>query len=395
MRIKVLSVFGTRPEAIKMAPVVLALQADPRFESRVCVTAQHRQMLDQVLALFGITPDRDLDLMQPGQDLFDVTSRVLLAMRDVIREERPNILLVQGDTTTCLAAALAAFYENVPVGHVEAGLRTGNLRAPFPEEANRAMVSRIATLHFAPTEWSRQNLLSEGIPDTAIHVTGNTVIDALLMVRDKVVTADPGRWREQFGEELFGRISDPARRMILVTGHRRESFGQGFVDLCTAIRDLARTHRDWDFVYPVHLNPNVRQPVFDILGHEANVALIEPQDYEPFVWLMVQCDLILTDSGGIQEEAPSLGKPVLVMRDTTERPEAVKSNTSRLVGTETAQIIQGVLDLFAAEENLAKGPLLTNPYGDGKSATRILAIVGDCPLLAHSSAQFGTKSAPR
>ena len=347
LRKKVLSVFGTRPEAIKMAPVVLALAADPRFESRVCVTAQHRQMLDQVLTLFGITPDRDLDVMQPGQDLFDVTSRVLLAMRDVLREERPDLVLVQGDTTTCFATALAAFYENVPVGHVEAGLRTGNLRAPFPEEGNRAMVSRIATLHFAPTEWSRQNLLREGIPDAAIHVTGNTVIDALLMVRDKVLAADPSRWRAQFGADLFGRITDPARRMILVTGHRRENFGQGFVDLCTAIRDLARAHPDWDFVYPVHLNPNVQKPVLEILGGLPNVALIAPQDYEPFVWLMVQCDLILTDSGGIQEEAPSLGKPVLVMRETTERPEAVEAGVVRLVGTGRDAIRGGVTTLLA------------------------------------------------
>jgi UDP-N-acetylglucosamine 2-epimerase (non-hydrolysing) len=372
LTIKVLSVFGTRPEAIKMAPVVLALQADPRFESRVCVTAQHRQMLDQVLTLFGITPDRDLDLMQSGQDLFDVTSRVLLAMRGVIREERPDILLVQGDTTTCFATALAAFYANVPVGHVEAGLRTGNLRAPFPEEGNRTMVSRIATLHFAPTEWSRQNLLRESIPDTAIHVTGNTVIDALLMVRDKVVASDPETWRERFGAELVGRIMDPARRMILVTGHRRENFGQGFVDLCTAIRDLARAHRNWDFVYPVHLNPNVQQPVRDILGHDANVALIDPQNYAPFVWLMVQCDLILTDSGGIQEEAPSLGKPVLVMRETTERPEAVDVGTVKLVGTSRLSIVNNLTRLLGDQAAYASMANATNPYGDGEASRRVV-----------------------
>jgi UDP-N-acetylglucosamine 2-epimerase (non-hydrolysing) len=371
---KILSVFGTRPEAIKMAPVVLALQADPRFESRVCVTAQHRQMLDQVLSLFGIVPDRDLDVMQPGQDLYDVTSRVLLAMRDVLREERPDMVLVQGDTTTCFAAALAAFYENVPVGHVEAGLRTWNLRAPFPEEANRAMVSRIATLHFAPTEWSRQNLLREGVPDSAIHVTGNTVIDALLMVRDKVLAADPSRWRSHFGDELHGRITDPRRKMILVTGHRRENFGQGFQDLCSAIRDLAEAHRDWDFVYPVHLNPNVQKPVFEILGGQPNVTLIAPQDYEPFVWLMNQCDLILTDSGGIQEEAPSLGKPVLVMRETTERPEALETGVVKLVGTRPDSISKAVTTAF--EQNDVES-LRANPYGDGQAADRIARLIAE------------------
>lgn len=371
---KILSVFGTRPEAIKMAPVVLALQADPRFESRVCVTAQHRQMLDQVLDLFGIVPDRDLDVMQPGQDLYDVTSRVLLAMRDVLREERPDMVLVQGDTTTCFAAALAAFYENIPVGHVEAGLRTWNLRAPFPEEANRAMVSRIATLHFAPTEWSRQNLLREGVSDSAIHVTGNTVIDALLMVRDKVVAADPSRWRAQVGDELYGRITDPGRKLILVTGHRRENFGQGFQDLCSAIRDLAQAHSDWDFVYPVHLNPNVQKPVFEILGGMLNVTLIAPQDYEPFVWLMNQCDLILTDSGGIQEEAPSLGKPVLVMRETTERPEALEAGVVRLVGTRPDSICKVVTK--ALEQNDVES-LRANPYGDGKAADRIARLISE------------------
>jgi UDP-N-acetylglucosamine 2-epimerase (non-hydrolysing) len=320
-------------------------------------------------------PDRDLDLMRPGQDLFDVTARVLLAMRDVIRAERPDLVLVQGDTTTCFAASLAAFYENVAVGHVEAGLRTGNLRAPFPEEANRAMVSRVASLHFAPTEWARGNLLREGVPDAAIHVTGNTVIDALLMVRDKVLATDPARWRTQFGDALFGSITDPTRRLILVTGHRRETFGQGFVDLCSAIRDLARAHPDWDFVYPVHLNPNVQQPVLAILGHEANVALIAPQDYAPFVWLMVQADLILTDSGGIQEEAPSLGKPVLVMRETTERPEAVEAGTVRLVGT-SRETIAGAVELLLGDPvAYAAMANSSNPYGDGRAAGRIVAAI--------------------
>jgi UDP-N-acetylglucosamine 2-epimerase (non-hydrolysing) len=368
-----------------MAPVVLAFREDSRFESRICVTAQHREMLDQVLAVFGIVPDRDLDLMRPGQDLFDVTARVLLAMRDVIREERPDLVLVQGDTTTCFAASLAAFYENVAVGHVEAGLRTGNLRAPFPEEANRAMVSRVASLHFAPTEWARGNLLREGVPDAAIHVTGNTVIDALLMVRDKVLATDPARWRTQFGDALFGSITDPTRRLILVTGHRRENFGQGFVDLCSAIRDLARAHPDWDFVYPVHLNPNVQQPVLAILGHEANVALIAPQDYAPFVWLMVQADLILTDSGGIQEEAPSLGKPVLVMRETTERPEAVEAGTVRLVGTSRKAITDSVETLLGDPAAYAAMANASNPYGDGRAAERIVdAITIDAAVHSTS-----------
>jgi UDP-N-acetylglucosamine 2-epimerase (non-hydrolysing) len=390
LRIKVLSVFGTRPEAIKMAPVVLSLQSDPRFESRVCVTAQHRRMLDQVLTLFGIIPDRDLDLMQPGQDLFDVTSRVLLGMRDVIREERPDILLVQGDTTTCFAAALAAFFENVSVGHIEAGLRTGNLRAPFPEEANRAMVSRIAPVHFAPTEWSRQNLLRESISDAAIHVTGNTVIDALLKVRDRILASDPSGWRVHFGADLFDRITNPARRLILITGHRRENFGQGFVHLCTAIRDLARTNRDWDFVYPVHLNPNVQQPVLSILGDESNVTLIAPQDYEPFVWLMMQCDLILTDSGGIQEEAPSLGKPVLLMREATERPEAVESGTVLLVGTSVPSISHGVITLLGNADVYASMSRFANPYGHGGAARAIADTLATLSRGAASSfADFG------
>ncbi len=374
-RQRVLSIFGTRPGAIKMAPVVLALQADARFESRVCVTAQHREMLDQVLRLFGIVPDRDLDLMQPGQDLFDVTSRVLLGMREVLRAERPDLVLVQGDTTTCFAAALAAFYENIPIGHVEAGLRTGNLRAPFPEEANRAMVSRLAWLHFAPTEASRRNLMHEGVAEAAIHVTGNTVIDALLMTRDRVDAADPVRWRDLFGVALFDRIVDPHRRLVLVTGHRRENFGQGFEDLCSAIAELATEHEDWDFIYPVHLNPNVQEPVLRLLSGRGNVHLIEPQDYAPFVWLMCRCDLILTDSGGIQEEAPSLGKPVLVMRDTTERPEAVDAGTVRLVGTTRAKITHQVNALLLQPEARAAMNQIPNPYGDGRAAQRIVRAV--------------------
>ncbi len=369
---RVLSIFGTRPEAIKMAPVVLGLRDTPGFESRVCVTAQHREMLDPVLKLFGIVPDHDLDIMQQGQDLFDVTARVLVALREVLRQERPDLVLVQGDTTTCFAGALAAFYEGTPIGHIEAGLRTGNLRAPFPEEANRAMVSRIADLHFAPTERSRQNLLAENIPDARITVTGNTVIDALLWVRDKVLREPESHWREHFGDALHARIADRARRLVLITGHRRENFGQGFVDLCHAIRDLAQAHPDWDLIYPVHLNPNVRKPVYDILARLDNVALIEPLDYAPFVWLMNAADLILTDSGGVQEEAPSLGKPVLVMREVTERPEAVEAGTVRLVGTDRTRIVGSVEELLSSHVGYQAMARAHNPYGDGQAVARIL-----------------------
>jgi UDP-N-acetylglucosamine 2-epimerase (non-hydrolysing) len=287
------------------------------------------------------------------------------------------MILVQGDTTTCFAAALASFYENIPVGHIEAGLRTGNLRAPFPEEANRAMVSRIARLHFAPTEWAKQNLLSEGISAAAIHVTGNTVIDALMMMRDRVLAADTARWQNCFGADLYDRIVDRTRQMILVTGHRRENFGQGFVDLCTAIRDLARSRPDWDFVYPVHLNPNVQRPVLDILGRQPNVALIGPQEYEPFVWLLTHCDLVLTDSGGIQEEAPSLGKPVLVMRETTERPEAIAAGAAMLVGTMPRSICDGVISLLTDSTIYARMSRVQNPFGSGAAAARIVSTIAD------------------
>lgn len=375
MSLRVLSVFGTRPEAIKMAPVVLALAAAPGIESRVCVTAQHRQMLDQVLRLFEIHPDHDLDVMRPGQDLFDVTARALLGLRDVLQQDQPDLVLVQGDTTTCFAAALAAFYEHIPVGHVEAGLRTGDLAAPFPEEANRSLVGRIATYHFPPTEGARRNLLAEGIPAASIHVTGNTVIDALLMVRDKLAARPAQYWIDCFGAELHARVTSPHRKMVLITGHRRENFGQGFVDLCNAIRDVAVAHPDWDLVYPVHLNPNVQQPVFDILGGHDNIRLIQPLDYEPFVWLMDQSDMILTDSGGIQEEAPSLGKPVLVMRAVTERPEAVEAGTVRLVGTDRMAIREGVEELLTDAELYGRMSRAHNPYGDGKASERILSII--------------------
>jgi len=336
------------------------------------VTAQHRQMLDQVLELFEIIPDYDLDLMMQGQDLFDITARCLLSVRDTLRSDRPDLVLVHGDTTTCFAATLAAFYEGIPVGHVEAGLRTGDLSAPFPEEANRTLVGRLASYHFAPTETARDNLLAEGVPGTHIWVTGNTVIDALLMVRDRVTARPSEDWDHHFGSELFGRVTNPDRRLILVTGHRRENFGQGFVDLCSAILDLALRHPDWDMVYPVHLNPNVQKPVYDILDDQENVFLIEPQDYAPFVWLMNQSDLILTDSGGIQEEAPALGKPVLVMREVTERPEAVNAGTVILVGTARESIRDSVERILLNRDVYDNMSRAHNPYGDGQAVPRIL-----------------------
>ena len=360
-----------------MAPVVLALSRQPDYEIKVCVTAQHRQMLDQVLALFDIKPNHDLNIMSPGQDLFDVTSRALLGLRDVIREEKPDMVLVQGDTTTCFAGALAAFYQGVKIGHIEAGLRTGNLLAPFPEEANRAMVSRIANVHFAPTEKSKQNLLAEGIAEEAIVVTGNTVIDALLWVRDKVVSYPISDWQVILGDALFNTITDEQRKLVLITGHRRENFGQGFNDLCLAIRELADKHSNWDFVYPVHLNPNVQLPVNEILSSLTNVHLIQPLDYAPFVWLMNQSDLILTDSGGVQEEAPSLGKPVLVMRDVTERPEAVESGTVKLVGTNKQVIVEHVEKVLCNKTIYQEMSRAHNPYGDGHACERVLSALSN------------------
>lgn len=369
---KILTVFGTRPEAIKMAPVVLALQQAEGLESLVCVTAQHRQMLDQVLNLFDIKPDYDLDLMAPNQDLFDITSKVLLGLRDVLREAQPDIVLVHGDTTTCFAAGLAAFYQNIKLGHVEAGLRTGNLRAPFPEEANRTLVGRITDYHFAPTQSSKNNLLAEGVPEQNIVVTGNTVIDALLIVRDKVIGEPDSVWQEKFGEPLFKTICNSSRKLILITGHRRENFGQGFIDLCNAIKELAQKHPDWDLIYPVHLNPNVQKPVYEILDQLDNVYLIAPLDYEPFVWIMNRSDLILTDSGGIQEEGPSLGKPVLVMREVTERPEAVDAGTVLLVGTDKEKIVSGVEKVLLDGEVYARMSKAHNPYGDGHACEKII-----------------------
>ena len=369
---KVLTVFGTRPEAIKMAPVVLELQKHDNIESLVCVTAQHREMLDQVLNLFEINPDFDLDLMAPNQDLFDLTAKVLLGLRDVLREAKPDIVLVHGDTTTCFAAGLAAFYEGIKVGHVEAGLRTGNLRAPFPEEANRTLVGRLADLHFSPTPKAKQNLLDEGVSEDKIVVTGNTVIDALLIVRDKVNSMPETEWQEKFGQQLYQAITDQQRKLILITGHRRENFGQGFIDLCTAIKELAEKHPDWDLIYPVHLNPNVQKPVFEILDGINNVYLIDPLDYAPFVWMMDQSDLILTDSGGIQEEGPSLGKPVLVMREVTERPEAVEAGTVLLVGTDKTKIVEGVEKVLLDKEVYERMSRAHNPYGDGEARMRIV-----------------------
>jgi UDP-N-acetylglucosamine 2-epimerase (non-hydrolysing) len=377
MPLKVLTVFGTRPEAIKMAPVVLELQKHDEIETMVCVTAQHREMLDQVLNLFEINPDYDLDLMAPNQDLFDITSKVLLGMREVLREAKPDIVLVHGDTTTCFSAALAAFYENIKIGHVEAGLRTGNLRAPFPEEANRTLVGHLADLHFAPTPMSKQNLISEGVSEDKITITGNTVIDALLIVRDKVTSKPESEWQEKFGGQLYQAITDKQRKLILITGHRRENFGQGFIDLCNAIRELAEKHNDWDLIYPVHLNPNVQKPVYEILEGINNIYLVDPLDYEPFVWMMNRSNLILTDSGGIQEEGPSLGKPVLVMREVTERPEAVEAKTVLLVGTDKEKIVNGVESVLTNEEVYGRMSRAHNPYGDGNACVKILERLQD------------------
>jgi len=371
---KVLTIFGTRPEAIKMAPLIQALHDHPDFESRVCVTAQHRQMLDQVLELFRIRPDYDLDIMKPGQNLYDVTAGILTRMKDVLDEFPPDYVLVHGDTSTTLTAALAAFYARVPVGHVEAGLRTHDIWSPWPEEANRQLTSVLSSLHFAPTEKSAENLRQEGVPGSRIFVTGNTVIDALARVKHQI-ESDPALNREL--AQRFAFIQE-GQRMILITGHRRENFGRGFENICLAIGELARHNPDVRFVYPVHLNPNVREPVQRILTGMDNVHLIEPQDYLPFVWLMMRSTVILTDSGGIQEEAPSIGKPVLVMRSNTERPEAVEAGTVKMVGTESRDIAQGVQTLLDDEVQYNKMAFAHNPYGDGTASRQIVDI-----LLAH------------
>jgi UDP-N-acetylglucosamine 2-epimerase len=363
-------VFGTRPEAIKMAPVVDALRATPGIETLVTVTAQHRQMLDQVLDLFGLVPDEDLDLMAPDQTLPDLFGRILTGMTAVLQRRRPDLVLVHGDTSTTFAAALAAFYARVPVGHVEAGLRTGNLQAPWPEEANRRLTAPLTRLHFAPTERARQNLLAEGLSAADIHVTGNTVIDALLSVVARI-QADAA-----LEAELAARFPflDAGRRLVLVTGHRRENFGAGFEQICLALRDIA-ARDDVQVLYPVHLNPQVQEPVNRILAGVGNAFLIPPQDYLPFVHLMSRAHLILTDSGGIQEEAPSLGKPVLVMRETTERPEAVDAGTVRLVGTDRARIVAEAARLLDDDDAYAAMARAHNPYGDGQAARRIAGII--------------------
>ena len=373
----ILLVFGTRPEAIKMAPLVKKLQSEPdKFKTVVCVTAQHRQMLDQVLHIFDIVPDYDLDIMKPNQDLYDITSRVLLGMSDVLKEVQPDVVLVHGDTTTSTAAALAAFYQQIPVGHVEAGLRTHNIYSPWPEEMNRQITGRITTHHFAPTPLAKQNLLDENVRPEQIVVTGNTVIDALHIVTKRL--AEDAELQQSVRGELaeFGydvNRLNKGRKLVLITGHRRENFGEGFLNICHAIKNLAERYPDTDFVYPVHLNPNVRKPVFEILGDgaEKNIFLIEPLQYLPFVYMMERSYLILTDSGGVQEEAPGLGKPVLVMRNTTERPEAVEAGTVLLVGADRAKIEQGVIDLMEKPEVYRKMSEAVNPYGDGLACSRI------------------------
>lgn len=370
---RVMLVFGTRPEAIKMCPLILELRSQPDFfDVVVCVTGQHREMLDQVLSIFNVVPDVDLNIMRKEQDLFDVTASVLLAMRDVLKAYSPDITLVHGDTTTSLAASIAAYYERVSVGHIEAGLRTNNIYSPFPEEFNRQVVGKLATIHFAPTDLAAKNLLDEKVNPSDIVVTGNTVIDALrwVMTKQEAEPSDTAKLKDNLSKLLGFDVSTSP--FVLITGHRRENFGGGFIEICEAIRDLAKSFKKYHFVYPVHLNPKVRAPVNQILTDSPNVHLIEPLDYEPFVCLLNHCYLVLTDSGGIQEEAPSLGKPVLVMRDVTERPEAIEGGTVELVGAKRERIYQGVSKLINDESHYLKMSLAHNPYGDG-TACRIIA----------------------
>lgn len=376
----VMLVFGTRPEAIKMCPLVKEFQKYPNsFRTIVCVTGQHREMLDQVLQIFEVTPDYDLNIMKQGQDLYDVTSRVLLGLRDVLKQEQPDIVFVHGDTTTSTAAAIAAFYQQIPVAHVEAGLRTHNIYSPWPEEMNRQITSRIAAYNYAPTPLSRQNLLQENVANETITVTGNTVIDALYMVVNKI------KQDQQLGEQLAQNILTAGydvnrlnhnKKMVLITGHRRENFGDGFINMCTAIKDLTQKYPDVDFIYPMHLNPNVRKPIHEVFGEDlndlGNMFFIEPLEYLNFVYLMEKCTIVLTDSGGIQEEAPGLGKPVLVMRDTTERPEAVDAGTVKLVGTNYQKIVDNVSQLLDDLEYYNTMSKAVNPYGDGKACERIV-----------------------
>lgn len=377
---KVMLVFGTRPEAIKMAPVVKEFQKYPaKFQTIICVTGQHREMLDQVLHIFEIVPDYDLNIMKQGQDLYDVTARVLLGMRDVLKRVQPDIVLVHGDTTTSTAAALAAFYQQIPVGHVEAGLRTHNIYSPWPEEMNRQLTGRIATYHFAPTPLSKQNLLEENVDEMQITVTGNTVIDALYMVvdkikKDKMLDGELGQILEQAGYDV-NRLAN-GKKLVLITGHRRENFGDGFISMCKAIQALTKKYPNVDFVYPMHLNPNVRKPIHEVFGEDlsnlGNMFFIEPLEYLSFVYLMEKSAIVLTDSGGIQEEAPGLGKPVLVMRNTTERPEALEAGTVKLVGTDYDKIIEEVSALIEDDAYYDRMSKAVNPYGDGMACGRII-----------------------
>lgn len=377
---KIMLVFGTRPEAIKMAPLVKEFQKHPdKFETIVCVTGQHRQMLDQVLEIFGIKPDYDLNIMKQGQDLYDVTARVLTGMRDVLKEAQPDVVLVHGDTTTSTATALAAFYQQIPVGHVEAGLRTHNIYSPWPEEMNRQITGRIATFDFAPTPLSKSNLLAEGVAEDKITVTGNTVIDALYMVVDKIKNnAELDKELEDILKNAgydVNRLAD-GKKLVLITGHRRENFGDGFISMCKAIKTLTEKYLDVDFVYPMHLNPNVRKPIHEVFGENleglGNMYFIEPLEYLSFVYLMDKTNIVLTDSGGIQEEAPGLGKPVLVMRDTTERPEALDAGTVKLVGTDYDKIVNEVSSLLDSQELYEAMSKAVNPYGDGHACERIV-----------------------
>ena len=378
-KIKVMSIFGTRPEAIKMAPLVQEFRKHPdQYETLVCVTGQHREMLDQVLNIFGIVPNYDLNIMKPGQDLYDVTARILSGMRDILTRTRPDVVLVHGDTTTSMAVALAAFYQQIPVGHVEAGLRTHNIYSPWPEEMNRQITGRIATYHFSPTPLSRENLLREGNEKSPILVTGNTVIDALYAVVNKMKDDVPlqlslGKELKAAGYDTGRLVTEEGRRLVLITGHRRENFGDGFLHICRAIKMLSEKYPDVDFVYPMHLNPNIRKPIKEIFGEncQSNLFFIEPLEYLSFVYLMEKSHIVLTDSGGIQEEAPGLGKPVLVMRDTTERPEALEAGTVKLVGTDYDKIVSEVSSLLDDAQYYEKMSQAVNPYGDGKACERI------------------------
>ncbi|WP_449190192.1 non-hydrolyzing UDP-N-acetylglucosamine 2-epimerase [Tannerella forsythia] len=377
---RIMLVFGTRPEAIKMAPLVQEFRKHPdQYETLVCVTGQHREMLDQVLNIFGIVPDYDLNIMKPGQDLYDVTARILSGMRDILTRTRPDVVLVHGDTTTSMAVALAAFYQQIPVGHVEAGLRTHNIYSPWPEEMNRQITGRIATYHFSPTPLSRENLLREGIDKSRILVTGNTVIDALYAVVNKMKDDVPlqlslEKELKAAGYDTGRLVTEEGRRLVLITGHRRENFGDGFLHICRAIKMLSEKYPDVDFVYPMHLNPNVRKPIKEIFGEncQSNLFFIEPLEYLSFVYLMEKSHIVLTDSGGIQEEAPGLGKPVLVMRDTTERPEALEAGTVKLVGTDYDKIVSEVSSLLDDAQYYEKMSRAVNPYGDGKACERIV-----------------------